>query len=256
MIAVSEIINIAREAGKAILDVYHDPELSAQVDLKDDNSPLTLADKASHKVIAQRLAEKFPDIPVISEEGANIPYAERNEFEIFWLVDPLDGTKEFIHRNGDFTVNIALIENNYPVAGVVYVPVTDEVYYGEGDKAVKIRGEDESEINVSGRSGERTAVRSRSHASPEEEEVLNRYSVSNTISRGSALKFCVVAEGAADLYYRHGPTMEWDTAAGQAVLEAAGGFLYVGNKPGERFSYNKESLLNPGFLALGFPPDQ
>ncbi|MDH5383040.1 MAG: 3'(2'),5'-bisphosphate nucleotidase CysQ, partial [Cyclobacteriaceae bacterium] len=174
------------------------------------------------------------------------------DFKKFWLVDPLDGTKEFINRNGDFTVNIALIEGHYPVAGFIYMPVQDVLYVGSEEGAFRYDKEGKTNLQVNGSTSERVAVRSRSHASPEEEEILQKYLVEKEMSRGSSLKFCAVAEGSADLYYRHGPTMEWDTAAGQAILEAAGGRMYIGNKEELRFRYNKENLLNSGFLCLGF----
>ncbi len=252
MSELQEIIKIARKAGDEILRIYHDPRYSGQVEHKEDNSPLTLADKAAHEVIMEELIKTFPGIPVISEEGKDMPYSVRSEYSEFWLVDPLDGTKEFIRRNGEFTVNIALIRDRYPVAGVVYIPVEDTSFYGEGDVAYKVAGGKQSPISVGRNNDDRTAVRSRSHASEEEGQVLEKYRVANTISRGSALKFCTVADGTADLYYRHGPTMEWDTAAGQAVIEAAGGQVFIGNDARERFIYNKEDLLNPGFLCLGF----
>lgn len=246
------IIQLTKDAGKAIIDVYNDISLNQQIEKKGDNSPLTLADKRSHEVIEDRLRTLYPQIPIISEEGAGIDYKLRKNYERFWLVDPLDGTKEFINKNGEFTVNIALIENGYPTCGYIYVPVQDVVYAGSIDGAIKIHNGVEEKIHVSGKSDDRTAVRSRSHATPEEDAILKHYQVTKEISKGSSLKFCAVAEGSADLYYRAGPTMEWDTAAGQAILEAAGGRVFIGNSEEKRFVYNKENLLNPGFLCLGF----
>lgn len=245
--------SIARDAGDAILNIYHDADFSSVVDFKADESPLTLADKASHEVIMKGLQEHSPEIPVISEEGKDISYEERKDWHTFWLVDPLDGTKEFIKRNGEFTVNIALIKNGVPVYGVVYVPVTDTMYAGSLEEgATKQVGEAAPEtIKVNNRHNDLVAVRSKSHAAPEEEELLARYDVKDSISVGSSLKFCMVAEGKADIYYRHGPTMEWDTGAGQAVVLGAGGKVF--DAKGEKeFTYNKESLLNPSFLCLGF----
>ena len=189
---------------------------------------------------------------ILSEEMKHADYSTRKDWDEFWLIDPLDGTKEFINRNGEFTVNIALIKNKKPIAGVVYVPVTDTVYYGDAENAYKIVNGVYSELKVGDRRYDRIAVRSKSHASIEEEAVLNHYATTKNISVGSSLKFCMVAEGRADVYYRHGPTMEWDTAAGQAVVEAAGGKVYIGANEEEEFKYNKESLLNSGFLCLGF----
>ncbi|MBL6449869.1 3'(2'),5'-bisphosphate nucleotidase CysQ [Fulvivirga sp. 29W222] len=247
-----ELINLSRKAGSAIIKIYNDLELAGDVDYKDDNSPLTLADKASHEVIMEGLKELYPDIPIISEEGDQLRYEDRKDFEYFWLVDPLDGTKEFINRNGQFTVNIALMNHNSPVAGFIYTPVHDSLYVGiKGECAYKVEKGEKADLKVNNSTGNRIAVRSKSHASPEEEGVLEKYDVVNDISVGSSLKFCMVAEGKADIYYRHGPTMEWDTAAGQAVLESAGGKVLKGTGP-EVFSYNKENLLNGSFLCLGF----
>ena len=250
-IDIEVIRKIARAAGKEILSIYDDSDFSRVVDFKSDNSPLTLADQASHKVIEKGLKESYPELPVISEEGSEITYEERREWSYFWLVDPLDGTKEFINRNGEFTVNIALIKDRKPVLGVIYTPVTDELYEGlVGEYARKIHDSKIQNLHVNNKSDNRIAVRSKSHPSKEEEEVLKRYKVVDSISVGSSLKFCMVAEGKADIYYRHGPTMEWDTAAGQAVLEASGGKVYK-NTGDESFTYNKESLLNGSFLCLG-----
>ncbi len=252
-IQMAKIVSITKLAGKAILNIYHDAEFSQVVDFKSDNSPLTLADRAAHDVIVDQLDKTYPDIPIISEEGAEIPYEKRKKYRIYWLVDPLDGTKEFIKRNGEFTVNIALIENGVPVLGVVHVPVVDVTYYGSGESgAFMSEGTAEPrQIKINHKDANRIAVRSKSHPSPEEEIVLDQYQVVESISRGSSLKFCMVAEGKADIYYRHGPTMEWDTAAGQAVVEAAGGKVLSGTGP-EPFVYNKPSLLNSSFLCLGF----
>lgn len=250
--------NIAIAAGKKILEIYHDSDFSQVVDFKDDSSPLTLADKAAHEVIVAELKNHYPEIPIISEEGKNIPYDVRKDWETFWLVDPLDGTKEFIKRNGQFTVNIALIHQHRPVVGVIYTPVTEELYYAAtSDQASdmevgafkRVSSEHPQKISVRKQQDHKVAVRSSSHASEEEDAVLSEYGVSESISRGSSLKFCMVAEGIADVYYRHGPTMEWDTAAGQAIVEGAGGQVFQGAGR-EPFVYNKESLLNGSFLAL------
>jgi len=248
-----EIIKaIALAAGKEIMEIYETADFTRIVDFKADNSPLTTADKASHHLIVNKLKQHFPAIPIISEEGSEISYGERKNWDSFWLVDPLDGTKEFINRNGEFTVNIALIEGGLPVLGVVYVPVKKTFYYGDKDGAFKQKeGGEVQTIRVGSPADIRIAVRSRSHASPEEEGVMQAYGITEAISAGSSLKFCLVAEGAAHLYYRHGPTMEWDTAAGQAVVQAAGGAVYSGHTEKMPFTYNKESLLNGSFLCLG-----
>ncbi|MCX2744616.1 3'(2'),5'-bisphosphate nucleotidase CysQ [Mangrovivirga sp. M17] len=246
-----QLTEIVKSAGEAIMEVYRLDDFSNVVDFKADDSPLTQADKSANEVITKKLKEYFPDIPILSEEGRSIPYEERKDWNEFWLVDPLDGTKEFIKRNGQFTVNIALIRDNYPALGIVYTPVTDIVYYGDAEGAYKIKNGETSSLIVNNKPSDRIAVRSASHASEEEEDVLNSYDCKNSISIGSSLKFCMVAEGRADLYYRHGPTMEWDTGAGQAVVEAAGGHVIrFDNK--KRFHYNREDLLNPSFLVLGF----
>ncbi len=248
-----KIVDIARGAGEAIMDVYLDDEASKLVETKDDDSPLTLADKASHNFIVSELEKHGGGLPVLSEEASSIDFNTRRQWTEYWLVDPLDGTKEFINRNGEFTVNIALIKDCIPVFGVVYVPVTGVLYYGSSDTgAYKVTAEEKQTISVSNRADKLIAVRSRSHASADEEELFAQYDVVDTISVGSSLKFCMVAEGKADIYYRHGPTMEWDTAAGHAVVRSAGGEVYIGSSKIEPFTYNKENLLNGSFLVTGF----
>ena len=257
-INLSTLGQIAIEAGKEILNIYHNADFSEIVDFKADDSPLTSADKASHRLIMDQLTDKYPNIPVISEEGKDIDYKSRKDWEYFWLVDPLDGTKEFIKKNGQFTVNIALIHRHEPVVGVIYTPVTEELYlaakdgYAEDMKAGAYKQElpkNPKPIEVNSKKEKLVAVRSSSHASDEEEDLLAKYGVTESISRGSSLKFCMVAEGKADIYYRHGPTMEWDTAAGQVVVECAGGKVLQGTGP-EPFAYNKEILRNGSFLVL------
>ena len=254
-ININILLEITKEAGDRILEVYNNPATAQVVDFKEDNSPLTLADRASHAVISQALTRYFPAIPVLSEEDQDIiDYETRKNWPVYWLVDPLDGTKEFINRNGEFTVNIALIEKRKPDLGVIYVPVKDTFYYGSKEGAFKKSGLNGKSIRlqVNNKSTDRVAVRSKSHASPEEDVILTRFGVVDFISVGSSLKFCMVAEGKADLYYRHGPTMEWDTAAGQAILQAAGGSVYEGSETIKKFVYNKESMLNGSFLCVGF----
>ena len=247
------LLDLCKKAGDEILKVYHASE-GISIDRKADDSPLTKADEASHHIIFDALREKYPDTPIISEEGKDVViYETRKDYRHFWLVDPLDGTKEFINRNGEFTVNIALIEDGYPVEGFIYVPVKDTWYYTKKGTTYKRKGTEAFPIEVNKKSEELVAVRSKSHAAPEEEALLAQYPVTDSISVGSSLKFCMVAEGKADIYYRHGPTMEWDTAAGQAIVETAGGKVFKGDgKKGERFAYNKKELLNSNFLCLGF----
>jgi 3'(2'), 5'-bisphosphate nucleotidase len=245
---------IAVEAGNEILKIYHDERLSKEIENKSDNSPLTLADKASNKVIVSSLSKSFPEIPILSEEEKHVDFAERANWKKFWLVDPLDGTKEFIKRNGEFTVNIALIDKGYPVLGIIYAPVFDTIYVGDVLEKIAYKIDREgvqTELKVNYKSEKRIAVGSRSHSSQEEADLLKTYDVVDTISVGSSLKFCMVAEGKADIYYRHGPTMEWDTGAGQAIVEASGGTV-TNMQTQKRFQYNKENLLNGSFLVKGF----
>ncbi len=250
LVDIDTLGEIARKAGEKIMEIYAYKDFSEIVDFKADNSPLTLADKEANTIIENSLRELY-SFPIISEEGKNIPYELRRGWKEFWLVDPRDGTKEFIKRNGEFTVNIALLKDNKPAIGVIYAPVLDILYIGVvGKGAFKVEGGIRTEIKTNQRKEQLIAVGSRSHASPEDEAVLKNYAIVDKISIGSSLKFCLVAEGKADLYFRSGPTMEWDTAAGQAILEAAGGKMY--NQSGKEFSYNKESLLNGGFLCTGW----
>jgi 3'(2'), 5'-bisphosphate nucleotidase len=240
------------QAGQEIMEVYQLPDFADVTEAKRDQSPLTVADKAAHLVIVQGLTKHFPGIPVWSEEGRTIPYEERRHWEQFWLVDPLDGTKEFLKRNGEFTVNIALIEGTRPVMGVIYVPVTGVLYFGEqnGGAFIEAAGQEPRPIRVSGDTLERVAVGSRSHGSLEEAAVLQQYRVTDHVAIGSSLKFCLIAEGKANFYYRSGPTMEWDTAAGQAIVEAAGGRVTTRN--GDLLTYNKPSPINSSFICTGF----
>lgn len=248
-IDIQPIISIAREAGQGILSVYNGPQEEFQTTLKSDHSPLTLADKVSNDFIVFGLKELYPDLPVISEEGKDIPYEERKDWEYYWCVDPLDGTKEFLKRNGEFTVNIALIHHNRPVLGIIYVPVQDVVYYGsEQEGSWKIDADGVlTRLAVRVPETDWVSVGSRSHASGEENQVLAHYPVTSGISVGSSLKFCMVAEGKAQIYYRHGPTMEWDTAAGHAIVHYSGGSVTM--PEGQPFTYNKPSLLNGSFLC-------
>jgi 3'(2'), 5'-bisphosphate nucleotidase len=250
LVDIDKLGEIAIKAGAKIMEIYAYKDFSGIVDFKADNSPLTLADQEANKIIEASLRELY-SFPIISEEGKNVPYELRRAWQEFWLVDPLDGTKEFIKRNGEFTVNIAFLQNNKPAVGVIYAPVIDVLYLGVvGKGAFKIEKGVKTEIKTNQKKEQLIAVGSRSHASPEDEAVLKNYDITGKISVGSSLKFCLVAEGKADLYFRSGPTMEWDTAAGQAILEAAGGKMY--NQSGKEFVYNKESLLNGGFLCTGW----
>lgn len=245
---IKKVIEIAEKAGSAIMDVY---SREFKVEYKDDASPLTEADKASHEIIDKGLRALAPAIPVVSEEGASVPYSERSAYRTFWLVDPLDGTKEFIKRNGEFTVNIALIEGVSPVLGVIYVPAKGILYYGQKGTGAYRQAEGEPPVKIqrsliSNDSAVRAVV-SRSHPSPEVAEYLKAYNVTSSVEAGSSLKFCLVAEDRADIYPRLGPTWEWDSAAGHAIAEAAG--CVVTMPDGSALTYNKESLKNPGFVV-------
>ncbi len=250
---LEEVVALAIEAGRRILDVY---ERQFDVSRKEDDSPLTDADRAAHEVIVERLAALTPAIPVLSEESARIEYSERAGWQRFWLVDPLDGTKEFVNRNGEFTVNIALIDNGAPVLGVVYVPVTGVCYLAvHGQGAWKEQGGcNRTPIHVRHyRGGHATVVASRSHRGDAVDKFLAnlkaREGEYDTASLGSSLKLCRVAEGVADVYPRLGPTSEWDTAAAQCVVESAGG--RVTDLDGQPLRYNKPDILNPWFLVTG-----
>jgi 3'(2'), 5'-bisphosphate nucleotidase len=250
-IDIEVIKSIAKKAGELILKVYN-KSFEDSIGYKTDRSPLTVADQISHDHIIDELRKLMPEIPIISEEGKDISYEERKEWPVFWLIDPLDGTKEFIKRNDQFTVNIALVEGNKPIFGLIYPPCLGRIYYTHNSKAyVEDREGNIEEIKVNNKKEKLIAVRSRSHAAPEEVELFRKYKVSDYVSKGSALKFCMIAEGEADIYYRFKPTMEWDTAAGQAIVEAAGGKVFDGltDKP---FTYNKPSLVNGSFLCTGF----
>jgi len=249
--SIHSINQIAQSAGEKILDIYHNRDFAQVVDFKADHSPLTIADREAHRIIESALKKLHPLIPVLSEEGKHTAYEERRQWSVFWLVDPLDGTKEFIKRNGEFTVNVALIQNNLPVAGVIYAPVLKTLYYAtQADGAFRQEdGQEAKKMHTNRKTQDLIAVGSRSHADVAEEEVLSQYSIQDKVSIGSSLKFCLIAEGKADLYYRHGPTMEWDTAAGQAIVQIAGGT--VRTLSGESMSYNKASLLNEAFICHG-----
>lgn len=244
------LLDIAKRAGDAILAVY---EQDFTVEHKDDESPLTAADLASHRTIVSGLAELDGSLPVLSEEGAEIPYEQRRQWSRYWLIDPLDGTREFVKRNGEFTVNIALIDDGRPVLGVVHVPVSGVSYIGIGGQgAWKLSADGESkDIHVTRQHQVPVRVAgSRSHAGDSLKRFLEGLGDYEIVSMGSSLKLCLVAEGRADIYPRLGPTSEWDTAAAQAVVEAAGG--QVTDTQMSPLRYNgKESMLNPHFLVFG-----
>jgi len=246
------VIDLAHRAGEAILEVYNSDDGYAVED-KADKSPLTAADVASHDLIDAGLRELRPDLPILSEESSEVPYDERAGWTTYWLVDPLDGTREFIKRNGEFTVNIALIRDGVPLLGVVHAPVIDVYYYAvQGYGAWKQDNDAEATpIHVQPLAdGPVRVAGSRSHANERLAAFLDRIGEHELRPMGSSLKSCLIAEGAADLYPRLGPTSEWDTAAAQAVVEAAGG--HVTDTAMNPLRYNqKESLLNPEFFVFG-----
>jgi 3'(2'), 5'-bisphosphate nucleotidase len=240
------IKRIALDAGAAIMEVY---KKDVSVMEKSDQSPLTEADLAAHNLILKGLVNAFPDIPVLSEESTDITYQDRKDWPTFWLVDPLDGTKEFIKKNDEFTVNIALIHQGQPVLGVVYAPALDLCYLGaQGLGAFKQAGQTESAIHVDDSTPDTwIMVGSRSHPSEHLAGYLAAFEDYQMIPKGSSLKLCMIAEGSAHLYPRLGPTCEWDTAAAHAVVLAAGGV--VNDKTGQPLMYNKADILNPWFFV-------
>ena len=252
---IEPVMDAARLAGDAILEVY---ARDFQFETKADSSPLTEADQKANAIILAALAEHFPEIPVISEETRALPFSERSRWDCCWLVDPLDGTKEFIKKNGEFTVNIALIVNGEPVLGVVHRPVTDTVYFAsKGNGAFRQDGEDYDPVRIFNdrhysSEDEVIVVASRSHLTPETEKFVEDLRAEGKkvefLSAGSSLKLCLVAEGKATVYPRFGPTMEWDTAAAHAVVLEAGKRVLC-YATGEPLQYNKENLLNPWFIV-------
>ena len=249
---IAEVVRLAQRAGDAILSVYGE---QFEVTHKSDQSPLTQADLRSHHILIEGLRALTPNVPVLSEEDSDIPFEQRRQWQRYWLIDPLDGTKEFVSRNGEFTVNVALIDAHVPVLGVVHVPVTGTTYTGQaGVGAFKqVNGEQTQALHV--RKPAATPLRivgSRSHRGDSLDRFLPKLEPYEMVAVGSSLKFCLVAEGSADFYPRLGPTSEWDTAAAQAVVEAAGGVVITTD--GERLSYNtKAELLNHHFLVFGDP---
>ena len=243
-------LEVAKEAGREILEIY---EAGFSVEHKGDKTPLTEADMAAHQVIETGLSVLSPNIPVLTEESADIPYAVRSGWKRYWLVDPLDGTKEFIKRNGEFTINIALIDGDRAVLGIVYAPVLGVSYFAcRGHGAFKREAMNEAlPIRAKTWQGGRVIVAgSRSHQGKALERFLGNLGDYELVLKGSALKSCLVAEGRADIYARLGPTSEWDTAAAQCILEEAGGHLT--NTRMQPLRYNtKDSLLNPHFFAYG-----
>ncbi len=246
------LLDVALEAGEAIMDVY---KRDFTVTAKADDSPLTEADLAAHRIIGARLAAIAPHIPVLSEESDQKEHAQRRRWREMWLVDPLDGTKEFVNRNGEFTVNIALVRAGQPLLGVVHAPALGRTYAGVKNEGAWSRMDDRWQAITARRytGGRAFVVASRSHRGAAVDEFLARLQAkegpAELVSSGSSLKLCLVADGTADVYPRLGPTSEWDTGAGHAVVEAAGGTVRdLHMKP---LQYNKENILNPWFIAAG-----
>lgn len=255
-INIDAILGIAHQAGQAILAIYDQP---FEVEKKSDSSPLTAADLAANQIIVDQLKALYPKIPIISEENKLLPYSERKNWNYCWSVDPLDGTKEFVKRNGEFTVNIALIHEGLPILGVIYVPVKDTFYYAEKGKGCfkKVGMAAAQSIEVAPIHPKKTVhiFASRSHRNQATEDYLQaqqeKYADVKTVGVGSSLKFCLIAEGTAHIYPRFAPTMEWDTAAGQIIAQEAGATIRV-YPSGEILRYNRENLLNPYFLVMSY----
>jgi len=248
---LSQVLPIAQKAAAAILAVYRSDDF--EVVQKDDHSPLTRADLAAHTVICEGLSALTPRLPILSEESATIPFQQRRSWSRYWLVDPLDGTREFIKRNDEFTVNIALVEHHVPVLGVVWAPVSDECFFAAGHKAQLRSADGQIHTLACTRVVDGQTVRvagSRSHANSRLQSHLSRLEDYTLLPLGSSLKFCRIAQGRADIYPRLGLTSEWDTAAAHALLAAAGGEVLTFD--GQPLRYNtKDSLLNPEFIAVG-----
>lgn len=247
-INIQEIVAIAKEAGNAIMKIYRQ---DFKVEYKQDESPLTLADKNAHDIIQVGLNQRSINIPILSEEGKDIPYEQRKEWVYFWLVDPLDGTKEFVKKNGEFTVNIALIHKDVPVLGVVYAPVLDICYWAKkGDGAFK--NNQKLPLNTKKQKQTYKIVISRSHMSNDTQafiDTIDENKAIELISIGSSLKICLVAEGEADIYPRLGSTMEWDTGAAHAIINEMGKSIVQYNQNQQALIYNKKNLLNPWFIV-------
>ncbi|MDK9557276.1 3'(2'),5'-bisphosphate nucleotidase CysQ [Marinobacter sp. M216] len=245
---LEDVIQVADKASERVLHIY---QSDFKVNYKRDDSPITAADIASHDEIVKGLRGISRDIPILSEEGVDIPWEERKHWRRFWLIDPVDGTKEFTQRTGEFTVNIALIEDGEPVLGVVTVPALKQAYWGVKGQGAHRRDRTGriQEIRVVKPKSARRVVASKNHLNSETRSFIDRLGDHELVQAGSSLKFCLIAEGRADLYPRLGPTSEWDTAAAHAVLTAAGGKIHT--LDGKPLHYGKENLLNPHFVAEG-----
>jgi 3'(2'), 5'-bisphosphate nucleotidase len=250
---IAKILELANRAGKEVLNIY---EKDFDVEFKNDNSPLTIADKKSHEIIVDGL-RKLSKYPILSEEGKEIPYEERKNWEYYWCIDPLDGTKEFIKKNGEFTINIALIHNDEPILGVVYAPVINVLYYAKKGEGAYKNGK---KLRKKSPTKPFRVVASKSHMNDETRNFIRKLGEVELVSKGSSLKLCMVADGSADIYPRIAPTMEWDTAAADAIVREVGKMTYIFdenfeideelNVRGTPLKYNKENLLNPYFVVV------
>jgi len=254
-IDIQKINNIAKKAGNEIMKIY---QQDFKVDYKADNSPLTKADIKSNDMIAESLKDLYPEIPILSEENKEVPHNIRKNWEYFWLIDPLDGTKEFVKKNGEFTVNIALIYKNMPVLGVIYAPALDLLYYAQKDQGAfkQDKNKKPQRLPIYNHPNDDTlkVIVSKSHYNQETkyfvDNLKNKYKKTIEFIRiGSSLKLCLIAEGKADIYPRLAPTMEWDIAAGQTIVEESKGRI-TKYKTKESIKYNKQNLLNPYFIAI------
>lgn len=247
--SVAALIELVEAAGQGIMEIYAEKDFSIRA--KSDDSPVTLADLRSHEILVEGLDQLSPDIAVVSEESAD-SLLHRQQKKCYWLLDPLDGTKEFIARNGEFTVNVALIDGERVIFGLVFLPVTGELYLGgKSIGAWKGIQGSFSALSVKPPGNPLRIMASKSHLNPQTQAIVDRYDSPILLQAGSSLKFCRIAEGLADLYPRLAPTCEWDTAAAQAILEGAGGGVY--QLTGEPLVYSKPEVLNPNFIALGDP---
>jgi 3'(2'), 5'-bisphosphate nucleotidase len=245
---IDSILTSLSHAGKIIIEVYDAGADASEIEWKSDSSPITIADKRSHHYLVDQLVQFDVSIPVMSEESEQMDYTVRKDWMRYWCLDPLDGTKEFIKRNGQFTINLSLIENATPVLAFIHVPITGETYWAKkGEGAFMYAGGIHTAIRANRKDSGWIALSSHSHGSEAETLWLEQFPVANRIRIGSALKFCYIASGLADLYYRSGPTMEWDTSAGHLIVEEAGAsFAYITNNG---VHYNKPNLLNPPFCV-------
>jgi len=246
-IELKQIKNIAKISAKEIMKIY---KKDFTIEYKDDKSPLTQADTKSNEIICEALKKLYPNIPILSEENKQIEYKNRKNWEYYWCIDPIDGTKEFIKKNNEFTINIALVHQNIPVLGVVYAPAMDMMYFAKQNEGAFLNGQKLPLQKNENLSQKMFVVASKSHLSPETQEFIDNLDTKEVeqVSKGSSLKLCMVAEGTADIYPRLAPTMEWDTAAADAIVREAGKMTYQ-FETDMPMLYNKENLLNPWFIV-------